>query len=834
MLWYRIRFWVVRWLIGGPSSSGGSTDGGPPQASSPGTAGSDGSGDGGAPPAARRRRQRRAPRRRRGCREAVPQEGAATTGPRGADVVASVPSGALVANGGTAVISPQRWAPEHSPRARAGVIEGGPAGDAGLAAFREPSAHGAKLLLQAPCPGNACSAPGSPAHTPPVCCSMASRGPVNNAMGGSPSLRSSASSCSTMWVGSACLRGDSAALRAAESFLSWNRAAPEEDAVSPQHLSRPWSPSVTPQGQLATCRSLSKVQETALSPEPVSELRGSGGAESRGLTSGPSDRHAAASVACAHAEVGKRFLFERFCLKLPGFDDEVKALWEGEDIDDATPVDPLKRLAYRLRRTSRGLQRWSQRRVGSIRDSILIANEVILRFDVAQEARSLSEQEQWLRRNLKLKLLGLASLERTIARQRARVAALKDGDASSQFFRIMASLRRRQSSISSLRWGDCTAADLPGKIELATEFYMGLMGSAQPRDTDISLAALGLGQVDLSDLEAQFTEAEVWDALRAMPTNKSPGPDGFTWEFYRHCWHVIKGDVLASLQSIWLGRDQGFDALNEALITLLPKTDGAVDLKDFRLISLVHSFARLLTKVLARRLGPKMDLLVAPNQTAFIRGRCIQDNFLLVRESVKLLHRKRSPALLLKVVKLVQPRTRRSRTVQQGRFGNSWALDISGTLSVDAVVQYLRLWSAVSTVPVATPGLAERDSFRWKWSADGSFSSRGAYDALFQGTIGLPAARLVWDSFAPLKHKLHAWLALRRRCWTADRRLRRGLPSHSICPLCATADETLDHLSLHCVYAQELWSTATGHCAHGGHRNQRLVAASDRKVLQGS
>jgi mannosylglycoprotein endo-beta-mannosidase len=44
-----------------------------------------------------------------------------------------------------------------------------------------------------------------------------------------------------------------------------------------------------------------------------------------------------------------------------------------------------------------------------------------------------------------------------------------------------------------------------------------------------------------------------------------------------------------------------------------------------------------------------MSQLVSPNQTAFIRGRCIQDNFLLVKESAKLLHRKRIPSFLLKV-----------------------------------------------------------------------------------------------------------------------------------------------------------------------------------------
>jgi hypothetical protein len=44
-----------------------------------------------------------------------------------------------------------------------------------------------------------------------------------------------------------------------------------------------------------------------------------------------------------------------------------------------------------------------------------------------------------------------------------------------------------------------------------------------------------------------------------------------------------------------------------------------------------------------------MDELVDKNRTAFIRGRCIQDNFLFVKESVKLLHRRNIPSLLLKI-----------------------------------------------------------------------------------------------------------------------------------------------------------------------------------------
>jgi hypothetical protein len=46
--------------------------------------------------------------------------------------------------------------------------------------------------------------------------------------------------------------------------------------------------------------------------------------------------------------------------------------------------------------------------------------------------------------------------------------------------------------------------------------------------------------------------------------------------------------------------------LNNAFITLIPKTAGAEHVKDFRPISLVHSFAKLVTKVLANQLAGKL------------------------------------------------------------------------------------------------------------------------------------------------------------------------------------------------------------------------------------
>lgn len=64
----------------------------------------------------------------------------------------------------------------------------------------------------------------------------------------------------------------------------------------------------------------------------------------------------------------------------------------------------------RLKPTARCLQRWSSRSTGSITKQLEVARELIARFDAAQNLRPLFPAEAWLRRELKWKYLGLASL----------------------------------------------------------------------------------------------------------------------------------------------------------------------------------------------------------------------------------------------------------------------------------------------------------------------------------------------------------------------------------------------------------------------------------------
>jgi hypothetical protein len=106
---------------------------------------------------------------------------------------------------------------------------------------------------------------------------------------------------------------------------------------------------------------------------------------------------------------------------------------------------------------------------------------------------------------------------------------------------------------------------------------------------------------------------------------------------------------MAALAAIWSKKLDHFNKLNTAYITLIPKTAGADQVKNFRPINLVHSFAKLITKILANRLAKRLNAMVSPSQSAFIKGRFIQDNFKLVQQTSRLFHQHNMPRLFFKL-----------------------------------------------------------------------------------------------------------------------------------------------------------------------------------------
>jgi hypothetical protein len=79
---------------------------------------------------------------------------------------------------------------------------------------------------------------------------------------------------------------------------------------------------------------------------------------------------------------------------------------------------------------------------------------------------------------LKLKLLGLSSLQRTMARQEARILWLSEGDVPTSFFHSQANDRHRKNHIHSLVHEGQTLISEEDKAAAAFLFYNNLMGTS--------------------------------------------------------------------------------------------------------------------------------------------------------------------------------------------------------------------------------------------------------------------------------------------------------------------------------------------------------------------
>jgi hypothetical protein len=287
--------------------------------------------------------------------------------------------------------------------------------------------------------------------------------------------------------------------------------------------------------------------------------------------------------------------------------------------------------------------------VGNIRLQIEWAKELILRFDTAQEDRQLSPLEAWFRRELKRKYLGLCSLQRTIARQRSRILWLREGEANTKFFHLHTNHRRRKNYIPQIIHNNELLIDQERIEQAFADHYEQLFSAPPDREFTINFHAIGVPTHDLASLDDEFDEEEVWAAIKDLPGDRSPGPDGFTGSFLKACWGTIKVDLMNVFRAVRLGRAHGFAKLNRALITLLPKKQEASSVNDYRPISLVHCVAKLIAKTMSRRLAPVLPTLVSANQSAFIKGRAIHDNFMLVQQLAKSFHRAKAPTVLLKL-----------------------------------------------------------------------------------------------------------------------------------------------------------------------------------------
>lgn len=341
------------------------------------------------------------------------------------------------------------------------------------------------------------------------------------------------------------------------------------------------------------------------------------------------------------------FRFDNHWMRVPDCKAITASAWASVQGSPGVP-----RLARCLKRCRADLKAWKKSR-RSPKDVLLNCNLVISMMDLLEEVRPMYHAEFVLRDLVRSAAVEQAAQLAAYWRQRSKVKTCVLGDENTKFFHLTASVHWRRNQIARLQMDDGTVATAhDAKADILYSFYRSLLGSQDAcsvlPDLHSYFVGTSLTTSQAAALVIPFSSTEPKAILTSMRKDSAPGPDGFTPLFFQANWELVQADLLALLQQFHESTAD-LKRINKAYLALLPKKLGSILPKDFRPISLQNCSTKICTKAMTTRLHPYITSLVHSDQTGFIKGRCIAENVLYAAEIVQCCHKRKAPAIVLKL-----------------------------------------------------------------------------------------------------------------------------------------------------------------------------------------
>ena len=137
--------------------------------------------------------------------------------------------------------------------------------------------------------------------------------------------------------------------------------------------------------------------------------------------------------------------------------------------------------------------------------------------------------------------------------------------------------------------------------------------------------------------------------------------------------------------------------------------------------------------------------------------------------------------------------------VQKALQDNRWISHITPLLTPQKINEYVSLWEVVGQIQL-------EDSIYWRWTSDGEYTAKSAYNIQFQGAFNKLKLMPIWKAKAEPKCRFFAWTLLHKKILTANNLPKRHWPHDPICKLCGCEPETPTHLCKDCFFSKQVWS----------------------------
>nr|GEV64153.1 hypothetical protein [Tanacetum cinerariifolium] len=189
--------------------------------------------------------------------------------------------------------------------------------------------------------------------------------------------------------------------------------------------------------------------------------------------------------------------------------------------------------------------------------------------------------------------------------QKSKIKWAIEGDENSKNFHGLNNKKRSQLAIRVV-FVDGIWCTNPNKIKEAffKHFEARFKNSINHRLKINFLFSKRLSDVQASDLERRVSRDEIRLAVWNCGENKSPGPEGYSFEFFMKYWNLVGSDLCDAVEHFF--ETESFpNGCNSSFVALISKITDAKFVNDFRPISLIGSVYKVVTKMLANRLALK-------------------------------------------------------------------------------------------------------------------------------------------------------------------------------------------------------------------------------------
>lgn len=201
--------------------------------------------------------------------------------------------------------------------------------------------------------------------------------------------------------------------------------------------------------------------------------------------------------------------------------------------------------------------------------------------------------------------------------------------------------RKRQNSIEALKDDIGIWHNDRSEIEIILVTHLRKISISKHPQHDPEL--LQLIQPCITDEDNELflqvpTKDEFKGVFFQIPAWKAPGADGFQDGFCQHSRKTIATHLVDMIQGFFKTKHL-LKQLSHTFQTLIPKNDCPQSPVDYRPISLCNLSYKIISKLMANRLKPILNRIISPTQSAFVSGRCINDNIIIAHEKIDTMRR---------------------------------------------------------------------------------------------------------------------------------------------------------------------------------------------------